>query len=181
MKKLILSVFLLFGCIFNISAQLYYYVKSGKEVTSSTKIMMVYVSGSKLYSTSKTASEISSKLHSNSSYWEDWMYEKLRKANEPFEYDSSLSTRSYEVYKSPWRGQGQMVMTGYGDPYGAYGPSFAMTQGSRMGDYYKGISSDGSTCITWRQRKNSDEVKDKTYWERVDPDMLNQDPHDFLR
>lgn len=143
--------------------------------------MMVYVSGTRCYSTSKTASEISSKLHSDSSYWEDWMYSKLQKADEPYEYDSSLSTSSYEVYKSPWRGQGDFVMTGYGDPYGAYGPSFGVTKGSRIGDYYRGISADGQTCITWRQRKNSNEVKDRTYWERVDPDKLNKDPHDFLR
>ncbi len=169
------------GCVFGIKAQLYYFVKSGTEVSSSTKIMMVYVSGSRCYSASKTASEISSKLHSDSSYWEDWMYNKLQKASEPYEYDSSLSTSSYEVYKSPWRGQGDIVMTGYGDPYGAYGPSFGVTKGSRIGDYYRGISSDGQTCITWRQRKNSDEVKDRTYWERIDPDVLNKDPHDFLR
>lgn len=169
------------GCVFGINAQLYYFVKSGTDVSSKTKIMMVYVSGSLCYSTSKTASEISSKLHSDSSYWEDWMYKRLQKADEPFEYDSSLSTGSYEVYKSPWRGQGDLVMTGYGDPYGAYGPSFGVTKGSRIGDYYRGISSDGQTCITWRQRKNSDEVIDRTYWERVDSDVLNQDPHDFLR
>lgn len=181
MRKFFLFVVVIFGCVFNINAQLYYFVESGKEVTSSTTIMMVYVRGSKMYSASKTASEISSKLHSNSSYWEDWMRKKLRKDDEPYEYDSSLSTSSYNVYKSPWRGQGQIVMTGYGSPYGTYGPSFGMTKGSRFGDYYRGISSDGSTCITWRQSKDSDEVKGKTYWERVNPDILNQDPHDFLR
>lgn len=169
------------GCVFGIKAQLYYFVKSGTDVSSSTRIMMVYVSGTRCYCTAKTASEISAKLHSDSSYWEGWMYNKLQKADEPYEYDSSLTTNSYKVYKSPWRGQGDIVMTGYGDPYGAYGPSFGVTKGSRIGDYYRAISSDGQTCITWRQRKNSDEVKDRSYWERVNPDALNKDPHDFLR
>lgn len=169
------------GSVLGMNAQLYYFVKSGSNLSSSTRIMMVYVSGSRCYSASKTASEISAKLHSDSGYWENWMYGNLQKADEPFEYDSSLSTSSYEVYKSPWRGQGDIVMTGYGDPYGAYGPSFGVTKGSRIGDYYRAISSDGKTCITWRQRKNSDEVKDRTYWECVNPDVLNQDPHDFLR
>lgn len=181
MKKLLLFLTAVFSCIFGTNAQLYYFVKSGSDISSNTKIMMVYVSGLKCYSTSKTASEISSKLHSDSSYWEDWMSEKLNKASEPFEYDSSLTTSSYEVYKSPWRGQGSIEMIGYGDPYGAYGPSFGVTKGSRIGDYYRAISADGQTCITWRQKKNSDEVKDKSYWERVDPDTLNKDPHDFLR
>lgn len=168
-------------CVFSINAQLYFFVKSGTDVTSSTKITMVYVSGTRCYCAGKTASEISSKLHSNPSYWEDWMYEKLQNDDEPYEYDSSLSTSSYDVYKSPWRGQGNLVMTGYGDPYGAYGPSFGVTNGSRIGDYYHAISSDGQTRITWRQRENSDEVLDRTYWERLDPNILNKDPHDFLR
>lgn len=163
------------------SAQLYYFVKSGTNVQSNTKIMMVYVRGTKCYVTSKTASEISAKLHSNSSYWEDWMDKKLNKNSEPYEYDSSLSTSSYEVYKSPWRGQGDIVMSSYGDPYGAYGLSFATTKGPRIGNYYKGISSDGQTCVSWRQKKNSNEVQNKTYYERIDADVLNRDPHDFLR
>lgn len=181
MKRFLLFLMCTLGWAVCMNAQLYYFVKSGTDVTSSTKIMMVYVSGTRCYTTSKTASEISAKLNSDSSYWEDWMSNKLSKADEPYEYDSSLSTSSYEVYKSPWRGQGDFVMTGYGDPYGTYGPSFGVRKGSRIGYYYRGISSDGKTCITWRQRKNSNEVKNKTYWERVDPETLNRDPHDFLR
>lgn len=156
---------------FGMNAQLYYFVESGTNVSSNTKVMMVYVSGIKCYSTSKKASEISSKLYSDSSYWEDWMSERLSKADEPFEYDSSLSTSSYEVYSSPWRGEGQWVSDF----------SWEKTKGSRIGDYYRGISSDGKTCIVWKQRKNSNEVLNKTYYESIDPDILNQDPHDFLR
>lgn len=177
MKKFFLLFAFMLMCVFSIKAQLYYFVKSGTEVTSNTTIMLVYVSGSRLYySATKRASEISSKLHSNSSYWEDYMYKLLQDDDEPYKYDSSLSTSSYDVYKSPWRGMGNMAMTS-----GAYGPRFSYVKGSQIGDRYLGISSDGRTCITWRERKDSDEVLERTYWERIDTDILNKDPHDFLR
>lgn len=176
MKKFFLLFAFMLMCVFSIKAQLYYFVKSGTEVTSNTTIKLVYVSGTRLYSDTKTASEISSKLHSNSSYWEDWMYKLLQKYDEHYKYDSSLSTSSYDVYKCPWRGMGNMAMTST-----PYGPRFSYVKGSRIGDLYHGISSDGRTCITWKQRKDSDEVLERTYWERIDTDILNKDPHDFLR
>lgn len=108
------------------------------------------------------------------------MYKQLQKEDEPFEYDSSLTTGSYKVYKSPWRGQGDFVSYEYG-PYGCVVPTIGVTKGSLIGNYYIGISTDRQTLVTWRQRKNSDEVKDRTYYERVNPDVLKRDPYDFLR
>ena len=177
MKKFFLLFAFMLMCVFCIKAQLYYFVKSGTEVTSDTRILLVYVSGTRLYSSeANKASEISAKLHSNSSYWEDWMYKILQKYDEHYKYDSSLSTSSYDVYKCPWRGMGNMALTN-----GVYGPRLSYFKGSQIGDLYYGISSDGRTCIKWKQRKDSDEVLERTYWERIDTDILNKDPHDFLR
>lgn len=161
------------------NAQLYYCVKAGTELTPSTSISLVYVSGNKCYVTKKTASEISSKLYSDRYYWRSWMSQKLSDANDPYIYylyDSSLSTTSFTVYKSEWRGQAQANFTP-----NMWGGSMNWTKGSLIGFYYRAISKDGKTIIGWRQRKNSEEVLDKSYYEIVSPDELNKDPHDFLK
>ena len=50
MKKFFLLFAFMLMCVFCIKAQLYYFVKSGTEVTSDTRILLVYVSGTRLYS-----------------------------------------------------------------------------------------------------------------------------------
>jgi|GEM_PF-5894579 len=175
MRKYIVILLLLCMSTMSCYAQLYYFVKAGTELSSSTSVMLIYISGGKMYTTSKSASEISSKLNSNSSYWRNWMSEKLRNDDEPYEYDSQLTTSKYTVYKSTWRGDPQANFTpGWG------GGSWSWSKGSLIGSYYRALSSDASTLITWRQRKNSDVVDNKVYWEVVDVSILNKDPHDFL-
>ena len=156
------------------NAQLYYCVKAGTELTPSTEIMLVYVSGNQCLVAADKASLISSKLYSDRYYWRSLMSQKLSDTKEPYVYDSSLSTTSYKVYKSKWRGNPQMIW----DP-GAF--SARWTNGSLMGFHYRAISNDGKTIISWRQRENSQEVLDKIYYEIVSPDELNKNPHDFLK
>lgn len=104
------------------------------------------------------------------------MSEQLSKADEPYEYDSNLTTGKYNVYKSTWRGEPKANFSpGWG------GGSWSWSKGSLIGNYYMALSSDKTTLISWRQRLNSDEVDNKIYWERIDASTLDQDPHDFLR
>lgn len=157
------------GCVFGINAQLYYFIQAGEEIKPGKKITLFYTSGSSAFRYFEYPSKISAKLYSDSSYWDNWMdsmLEKKRKSKNCYEYDSSLSTGSYRVYRQPSLSER---------------PGYYYTELVTTGYDYFAISNDGSTAITWYQRKNSDEVERRTYWERVDSDVLNQDPHDFLR
>jgi len=167
MKKILLFLTILISSAFAMNAQLYYFVKSGSDVSSNTKISMFYIEGSRCITFAQSASKVSAELNRDSRYWENTLSRMLNKQREPFEYDSSLSTSSYDVYKSPIRSRGN-VMTWEND-------------GSITSYAFRALSSDGRTLITWRQKKGSNEVVDKTYYERIDSDILNQDPHDFLR
>lgn len=178
MKKILSVVFILLGAMASY-AETYYYIRAGKELSSSSSVSMMYISGSKGYCISKKASEISSQMYSNRYYWDNYLSEKLLKASEPYKYDPHLSTGSYKVYKSPWRGQGGPIMVS--GPYGYEVYSGEWGPGPLIGYYYRAISSDGKTIISWKQRKGSDEVLDKIYYEVIDPSSLNKDPHDFLR
>lgn len=103
------------------------------------------------------------------------MSEQLAKCDEPYIYNSQLTTTKYKVYESTWRGDPQANFTpGWG------GGSWSWSKGSLIGSWYRALSSDNSTLITWRQKKNSDVVENKVYWERIEESTLNKDPHDFL-
>ncbi len=173
MKKFSFLFIFMLASALSSSAQLYYFVKAGTELTSSTKINLVYISGSNCCWASMSASQISSKLYSDSSYWDRKMADQLSSDDEPFEYDSSMSTSKYTVYKAPRRGDSQATWS--------FGSGFGWTKGTRYGDNYLGLSSDEQTLVFWYQSSNSNEVKGKKYYERIDPSVLNIDQHDFLR
>lgn len=99
MRKIFLIIIILLGFVMQANAQLYYFVKSGTEVSESSTITMVYIRGLKCCVRTKKAREITSKLHSDSFYWEEWMKKQLAEQDEPYTYDSSLTTSSYKVYK----------------------------------------------------------------------------------
>lgn len=162
-KLMLMLVLLTIGLESN--AQLYYYVSAGSELMPSTEISLLYVSGGNCYCTVMKASEISSKLFTDKSYWKSWMSQKLSEANDPYVYDASLTTTSYTVYKRKW-----YSTDGY----------WSFSRGSVIGNYYRAISRDGKTIIGWRQRKDSEEVLNKKYYEVIDPEELNKNPHDFL-
>lgn len=174
-KRVLFVLILLIGSLSS-KAELYYCVNAGSELSSSTPVMMVYIRGGKGYVISRKASEISAKLYSNSNYWNSYMSQKLSEYSDPYVYDSSLSTSSYTVYRSEWRGASQPT---YSPGWG--GGTWGVAKGSLLGYHYKAISKDGETIISWKQRKGSEEILNKEYYEVIRPTELNKDPHDFLQ
>lgn len=171
MKKIIVFILLMLACQFAVNAQMYYFMKSGSDLSSKTSIKMVYINGLEGYMETKSASVISGKLYSDPTYWEDYMEKAMKKKSKTilYKYDSSLSTASYDVYRKNMHGADQVVFPG------------STIIGSIIGYYYLGIGSDGKTIVTWEERKNTNNVINKTYWEIIDVNTLNQNPHDFLR
>lgn len=172
MKKFI-SLILLLTFALGVKAEMLYLVKSGKEITPSVSIKMVYISGDKLLTLTKKANEISSKLYSNPSYWEDKMYNMIQKNyDNKYMYDPNMSTSKYEVYKTKRRGPNTVEFTSYG---------YHEFPGSVIGYNYLGVATDGKTCVIWYQLNSPNDVRGTEYYEVVDPDILNKDPHDFLK
>lgn len=150
----------------------YYYIEAGKELTDKTYVRMFYYDGSTIYTTSKTASNVSAKLHSDSSYWVEYL---ISKSGRKLSYESSLSTSKNDVYSAKRTGE----------PY--YDPTFFTGDPTDnmvfpiVGTDYYAISSDLNTVIFWYETKSSSEVKGKTYYVRVSESDLDKDPHDFLK
>lgn len=153
-------------------AQLYYYIEAGEELTQSTDVLMVYIEGSKLTLLSEKASSISGHLSQDSYYWVRKMRNRL--ADTTYGYDNMLSNSSYKVYKSP----DYSYINGYfPQPDGHWASS---KKDKLIGYHYTAISSDKSVRIFWYQTLNSNEVKNKTYYNRINESQLNIDPYDFL-
>lgn len=161
------------------NAQSQFFIKSTDELTSSTFVEIVYVDGLKLVVHSWKASEISGKLSNDSYYWDSVMRKRFSTPYYIYEYDSSLSTSKYDVYRKEYRDTSGIQSQYYYDNYGRLQTKF--TPGPITAYYFVALSSDGKSMIKWTQPVNSDEVRNKVYYDRVDESDLAIDSHDFLR
>lgn len=175
--SLLICIFLLSA--FSISAQVYgcyYFIKSGTYLSETTDVTIVYFSGRECAYETKTAAEVSEKLSSNSSYWENYLKKECsRRRNDDavIKYDSSLSTSKYTVYKGESYGPQQYVQTGQF--------SYGWIQPKDGGHYFVAISKDKQSLILWRESAGSTIPSDKRYYERVNERRLKVDLHDFLK
>lgn len=160
-----------------IKAQLYgndvfYYVPAGQSISDNTSIYIVFFSGRRICSSEVKRSTVIYKLSQDPHYYVDEARQSLEKGGGG-KYNSSLSTSSRVVYENDWYGSPQNAGTP-SDPWRIHQPL--------LGTYYRAFSKDKSSMIEWRERKNSGEVENKTYYKLVDlkeilPKAAN---HDFL-
>lgn len=161
------SIAQVYGC--------YYFIPSGTELTGSTEVKIVYFSGNTMAYTNKSASTVSSKLSSNSSYWKNNLRNELSRRqsdDSSIKYNSSVSTSSYDVYRGDTFGPQRFVQTGQF--------SYDWVQSKDGGHFFYAISKDKKTLIYWNEPKGTLEVRDKCYYNRIDESTLNVDSHDFL-
>lgn len=177
LKMLFLFVAVFIAQIANAQSQ--FFIKSTDELTPSTSVTIVYVDGLKLVENPWLAREVSGKLSNDSYYWDSVMRKRCSTSNEVYTYDSSLSTSKYEVYKKEYRDYRRAQQYQYYDSYGRL--QFGFRPGPITAYYFVALSSDGKSMIKWMQPVNSDEVRNKVYYDRVDESDLAIDSHDFLR
>lgn len=177
MRKILFIMLTLLGVFCNVHSQIYnsgicYYIKAGSDLNSSSKIYIAKFSGERVVCWSYTKSEVTTKLRESPSYWENKLNKALQDPSNCFKYNSSLSTSSKEVYSRIWKGEARYVQTG----------TFSWEWRSQtLGYTYKAFSMDTKSMIAWDEDKSGD-IKDKTYWIKIDVSELSPQAknYDFL-
>ena len=164
-------------------SDVYYYVPAGVSITDQTLVIPVYFNGDNIvldYSydcSNYTRKGIIESLNNDSNYLLDKL--KLWSENPKnscyYEYNSSMSTSSKEVYERKWKSDWRTVTIP--QPFG-----FPTVQSVRddLGYYYCAFSHDKNSLITWRERKSTGSIESKKYYKRVDvkdlmPKAANRD------
>lgn len=158
-------------------SDVYYYVPAGENITQSTGVVIAYFNGRTASFYRNRCGDILNQLNSNSSYYLNEAKKVLRDSRDDYyvngdyhlkgdryRFDSSISTSTKKVYKSAdeaWAGPG----------LGKYTKGYC----------YYAVSDDKETLIYWYEN-TSNEVRDKTYYTRVDVKDLAPKPanRDFL-
>lgn len=172
-RVLFFIAFILSFC--KVEAQIYkgdvcYYVEAGSNISSSTTIYMVKFSGRRIVSESDSKSTVTEKLRESSSYYDKKLDKLLESPKNGYDYNTSLSTSSKEVYSTESLGMPVLVQTGM----------FSWEwQQPKNGYIYKAFSKDAKSMITWFEN-NSGEIKSKSYYVKIDksdllPKAVNRD------
>lgn len=167
-----------------VNAQVLYYLRKGTTVSEKPYVYTVYIEGKELYYQYASMTHAAAKLHSNSSYYEQYLSERLdrkkgsttisvegsRNGDGKYTYCADLSNNTYTVYKSEETSP-QAHFSAYGSQF------FEVATG---GYYYIAISKDKKTMIRWYEYKSSG-VSNKTMFYRISTSEFVTDPHDFLK
>ena len=170
MKKFIAILTVFFTL--SVSAQInddevYFYIEAGQELKSSTKIQIIKCDGDILKIASESMSKVSEKLAKSEDFYNEYFLNNGTK----WKYNSSMSTSSKEVYQSSWTSGPNLVQTGQFSCDWVY---------TKIGMYYRAISTNKESMISWREKDNSSDILDKTYWKRIErkdlkPKSVNRD------
>lgn len=168
-------------------SDVYYYVPAGESITDQTIVIPVYFNGDNIIfcyhfddnNYNYRRSHIIKHLNEDSRYFIDKL--KLWSENPSnskyYEYNSSLSTTTREVYEKKWIGNTpHTYSTGpVGGPPTKWGVYY-----DNLGYMYAGFSKDKNSLIIWRERKSTGSIENKKYYKRVDvkdlmPKAANRD------
>ena len=175
MKRIIMFFMFCAVCIVS-NAQLQYYLAAGEELSASTTIKIVYVEGNRLTSDWMEASRISGYLSKDANYIVKHMRKRMSEMDDlVYSFDDGLSNSSYRVYKEP---EYSYISGYFPQPGGGWQSS---TRDKLIGYWSTAISMDKSVLIHWTQSLNSNEIKNKKYFNRISESKLKIDPYDFLR